>query len=45
MDKAENEFAIQEMKEEAERKEKKKKCGIITGKLYMMKEQIVEEYK
>ena len=44
MEKAENEFAIQEMKEEAERKEKKK-CGIITGKLYMMKEQIVEEYK
>ena len=45
MDKAENELAIQEMKEEARRNEKKKKCGIITGKLYMMKEQIVEENK
>ena len=42
MQKFEDNFAIQEMKEEAERKECKKKCGIITGKLYMMKDNIVE---
>ena len=38
----EDEFALQELKEEAERKECKKKCGVITGKLYMMKDNIVE---
>ena len=41
--KAEDEFTLQDMKEEAERKENKKKCGIILGKLYMMKDLIVEE--
>lgn len=40
--KFEDEFAIQELKEEAERKECKKKCSVITGKLYMMKDNIVE---
>lgn len=43
MQKFNDELAVQELKEEAERKACKKKCGIITGKLYMMKEQIVEE--
>lgn len=38
----EDEFALQELKEETERKECKKKCGVITGKLYMMKDNIVE---
>ena len=42
MQKAEDELTLREMKEEAERKETKKKCGIISGKLYMMKDQIVE---
>lgn len=42
MQKFEDECAVQELKEEAERKECKKKCGIITGKLYMMKDNIVE---
>ena len=36
------ELAIQELKEDAELKECKKKCGTITGKLYMMKNEIVE---
>lgn len=40
--KFEDKFALQELAEEAERKECKKKCGIITGKLYMMKDQLVE---
>ena len=40
--KFEDEFAIQELKEEAERKECKKKCNVVTGKLYMMKDNIVE---
>lgn len=42
MQKAEDELTLREMKEEAERKETKKKCGLISGKLYMMKDQIVE---
>lgn len=42
MQRAQDEFTLTEMKEEAERKETKKKCGIITGKLYMMKNEIVE---
>lgn len=42
MQKFNDELAVQELKEEAERKECKKKCGIITGKLYMMKDNIVE---
>ena len=42
MQKFNDELALQDLKEEAERKACKKKCGIITGKLYMMKEQIVE---
>lgn len=42
MQKAEDELTLREMKEEAERKEAKKKCGVISGKLYMMKDQIVE---
>lgn len=42
MQKFNDELALQELKEEAERKECKKKCGIITGKLYMMKDNIVE---
>lgn len=40
--KFEDEWAKLELKEEAERKACKKKCGIITGKLYMMKDQLVE---
>ena len=43
--KAEADMNHHDMMEEAKCKETKKKCGIITGKLYMMKEQIVEEYK
>lgn len=39
----EDKFAQLELKEEAERKECKKQCSIITGKLYMMKDNIVEE--
>lgn len=42
MQKFNDELAVQELKEEAERKECKKKCGVITGKLYMMKDNIVE---
>ena len=42
MQKFNDELAVQELKEEAERKACKKKCGIITGKLYMMKDNIVE---
>lgn len=41
--KAQEEFAVQELKEEADRRTAKKQCGIITGKLYMMKDQLVEE--
>lgn len=40
--KMEIEIANQELKEEAEKKERKKLVGIITGKLYMMKDNIVE---
>jgi len=36
------EMANQELKEEAEKKDLKKLAGIITGKLYMMKDNIVE---
>ena len=41
--KAKAEIAKKEAEEELEQKENKKMCGIITGKLYMMKDQIVEE--
>lgn len=41
-EKAQEQLAIQELKEDAELKERKKKCGMITGKLYMMKNEIVE---
>lgn len=40
--KLEVDMANQELKEEAEKKERKKLAGIITGKLYMMKDNIVE---
>lgn len=40
---AEAKLAELEEKERAEAKESKKICGIITGKLYMMKEKLVEE--
>lgn len=40
--KAQEELAVQEQKEEADRRTAKKQCGIITGKLYMMKDQLVE---
>lgn len=43
MRKAEEELAIQELKEEADRKALKKRIGILTGKLYMIKDEIVEE--
>lgn len=43
MRKAEEELAIQEQKEEAELKALKKRIGILTGKLYMIKDEIVEE--
>ena len=43
MQKAEDELLLQEMKEEAELKETKKRIGIITGKLYMMKDELVEQ--
>lgn len=39
---AEDELAIQELKEETERKLLKKRIGILAGKLYMMKDEIVE---
>jgi len=38
----EDKIAQLELKEEAERKECKKQCGIVTGKLYIMKDNIVE---
>ena len=40
--KMEIEMANQELKEQAEKKELKKLSGVITGKLYMMKDNIVE---
>lgn len=40
---AEAKLAELEEKERAEAKESKNICGIITGKLYMMKEKLVEE--
>ena len=43
MRKAEEELAIIELKEEADRKALKKRIGILTGKLYMIKDEIVEE--
>ena len=43
MRKAEEELAIQELKEEADRKALKKRIGILTGKLYMIKDEIVEQ--
>lgn len=43
MRKAEEELAIQEQKEEAELKALKKRIGILTGKLYMIKDEIVEQ--
>ena len=43
MRKAEEELAIQELKEEAERKALKKRIGILTGKLYMIKDEITEQ--
>jgi hypothetical protein len=42
-EKAEAKLAELEDKEFAEAKESKKICGIIAGKLYMMKEKLVEE--
>ena len=42
-EKAETELAKIEEKERAEAKESKTICGIITGKLYMMKDELVEE--
>lgn len=39
---AEDELAIQELKEETERKLLKNRIGILAGKLYMMKDEIVE---
>lgn len=42
MKKAEDELAILELKEEADRKALEKRIGILTGKLYMMKDNIVE---
>lgn len=35
-------LAVQELEEEVQRKAIKKRCGIISGKLYMMKDEIVE---
>ena len=43
MRKTEEELAIQELKEEADRKALKKRIGILTGKLYMIKDKIVEQ--
>ena len=40
--KAKEEFAKREAEEERQRKEEKKMCCILTGKLYMMKDDIVE---
>lgn len=42
-EKIEAEFAEIEAKEAAEAKEAKKMCSIITGKLYMMKDEIIEQ--
>ena len=39
---AEDALAIQELKEETERKLLKKRIGILAGKLYVMKDEIVE---
>lgn len=41
--KLDTEIAKQELKEEEKKKELKKQTGIIVGKLYMMKDDIVEE--
>ena len=35
-------LAVKELEEEVQRKAIKKRCGIIAGKLYMMKDEIVE---
>lgn len=43
MKKAEDELAIIELKEEEDRKALKKCIGILTGKLYMIKDEIVEQ--
>lgn len=40
--KMEIDMANQELKDEAEKKERKRVSSIITGKLYMMKDKIVE---
>lgn len=40
--KAEAEIAKREAEEELKLKEDKKMCSIVTGKLYMMKDQLVE---
>lgn len=40
--KAEAEIAKREAEEELKQKEEKKMCSIVTGKLYMMKDQLVE---
>lgn len=37
------EFAKMEAEEELRQKEEKKMCSIVTGKLHMMKDQLVEE--
>ena len=41
--KAESHLAKIEAEAEAETKEYKKICGIVTGKLYIMKDELVEE--
>lgn len=41
--KAEAEIAKREAEEELRQKEEKKMCSIVTGKLYIMKNQLVEE--
>jgi hypothetical protein len=38
----EDSLAVKELEEEVQRKAIKKRCGIIAGKLYMMKDEIVE---
>lgn len=40
--KMEADFAKREAEEELRQKEEKKMCSIVTGKLYMMKDQLVE---
>ena len=42
-EKIEAEFAEIDAKDAAEAKETKKMCSIITGKLYMMKDELVEQ--